>query len=68
MYPTKDQLIDGYNRIKERNEELEERIDSEVKLNIELTDIAKEFIERRDKGEIRSTYTYNRFKKALLRL
>ncbi len=31
----------------------------------ELRSIGEEFIARRDKGEIRSTYTYNRFKKAL---
>lgn len=31
----------------------------------ELRNIGEEFIERRDKGEIRSTYTYNRFRRAL---
>ncbi len=31
----------------------------------ELGNIAEEFIERRDRGEIRSTYTYNKFKEAL---
>ena len=31
----------------------------------ELRNIGEEFIERRNKGEIRSTYTYNRFRRAL---
>ena len=30
-----------------------------------LRAIGEEFIERRDKGQIRSTYTYNKFKAAL---
>ncbi len=48
------------------NEDLENAIDfyggDELK---ELREIGNEFIERRDNGEIRSTYTYNRFKKVL---
>ena len=31
----------------------------------ELRAIGEEFIERRDKGEIRSTYTYNKLRRAL---
>lgn len=39
---------------------------SEMKKELsELRNIGEEFIERRDKGQIRSTYTYNRFRRAL---
>lgn len=30
-----------------------------------LREVAEEFCDRRDRGEVRSTYTYNRFKAAL---
>lgn len=35
--------------------------------NIKLREIAQEFCDRRDKGEIRSTYTYKKFKDVLNR-
>lgn len=33
--------------------------------NDALREVAEEFCDRRDRGEVRSTYTYNRFKAAL---
>ena len=47
-------LTSSGNLIGEQRKELEE-----------LRAIGEEFIERRDKGEIRSTYTYNKLRKAL---
>jgi len=34
----------------------------------ELIDLAREFVARVERGEVRSVYTYNRFKSVLARL
>ena len=50
--------IDGFEGISNLVGEKKKELD-------DLRNIGEEFIERRNKGEIRSTYTYNRFRRAL---
>ena len=52
------ELMDDYQDLGEDFAKLGDEVD-------ELRAIGEEFIERRDRGEIRSTYTYNKFKEAL---
>jgi len=58
-------LGEDFANLDDELDDLEADLASALLENEELKEIAEEFIERRDKGLIRSTYTYNRFKKAL---